>query len=290
MSVQTELYQTITNTIIKQLESGVTPWLKPWKAIEGSTSLSLPFNGHSGRNYNGINLLLLWASDYPSNAWYTFKQAKELGGMVKKGEKATKIVYWQMLKSTDSNGHEQIIPMLKSYYVFNYIQCEGLPEPKRKLGLELPPMPENDIVKACNVPLLHEGNRAFYSPSKDIIVMPHVSQFESVTRYNNTLMHELTHATAHETRCNRDTKNIKRFGDSAYAFEELVAELGSAFLSIELGLQHSSDLEHHTSYIASWIKVLKEDSKAIITASSQAQKACTWVIEQLQSKQQTLAA
>lgn len=270
-----DIYQTVTDKILAQLETGCLPWMKPWQHSNAKhTNTMYPFNGSTGTNYKGINTLLLACNDYDSKAWYTYKQARELGGSVIKGAKSTMIVFWQFIEKHDGQGNiQERIPFLKYYNVFNYEQCEGLPEPKQH-ALEVITTPLDAIPALLGVSLAHGGNRAFYSPSNDAITMPVHSAFESQKFYDATLLHELTHATGHETRCARDFKG--RFGSESYAFEELIAELGSAFLGMQLDIEPV--LQHNASYIASWVKVLQGDKKAIITASSQAQKACEFVL------------
>ncbi len=276
-----DIYETITNKIIAQIESGKLPWLKPWEskgAGKAATKSFLPFNGSTGRNYNGLNLLLLGCTNYESNAWYSFKQCAELGGNVRKGEKSTMVIFWQFSKVKDKvTGEETEIPFMKHYSVFNFEQCDNLPEPKHIAGTPVNYNSIDELVKELGVKLGHGGDRAFYSPALDAIQMPLHTAFASETLYNATLCHELTHATGHATRCNRDFKG--RFGNEAYAFEELVAELGSAFLSAQLDIEPV--LQHNSAYIQSWLKVLKNDKKVIVTASSQATKACRWVLDRI---------
>jgi antirestriction protein ArdC len=283
-----DIYEVITNKIIAQLEGGNIPWLKPWNNspdAKSTTRANLPFNGFSGRNYNGMNLLLLGCSGHSSNAWYSFKQVKELGGNVKAGEKSTMVIFWQFSEKKDASGNVvDKIPFLRYYNVFNYDQCENLPLPKQVEGKPIAYTSLDSMIKDdLDIKLTHGGNQAFYSPSVDVITMPMHEAFTSPEHYDATILHELTHATGHTSRCNRDFKN--RFGSEAYAFEELVAELGSAFLSANLNVKPL--LQHNAAYIQSWLKVLKGDKKAIITASSQATKACAWVLDILQADTDT---
>ena len=274
-----DIYQVITDKILVSLEQGVTPWLKPWtNSNTVNTATLFPYNGFTGKNYSGVNVLLLSCNNYASNDYYTFKQVTELKGNVKKGEKSHIVVYWHILEKTDTNGNIDKIPFLKYYNVFNREQCENLPESKVKQvtvnHVALDALPEKLGVK-----LAHGGNKAFYSPANDSITMPLHESFTDTKYYDATLLHELTHSTGHETRCKRDFKN--RFGSDAYAFEELIAELGSAFLGASLGV--TPVLQHNASYIASWLTVLKNDKKAILKASSEAQKACNYVLSMLET-------
>lgn len=282
-----DIYEVITNKIIQSLEAGKLPWLKPWDAIHCKTATrgELPYNGFSGRNYNGMNQILLGLMPYNSNAYYSYKQVTELGGTVRKGEKATMVVFWTFTEYKDQvTGEQAKIPFLRYYNVFNYEQCDNLPEPKHVIADPIKYDSLDSLVKDdLNIKLAHGGNSAFYSPALDAIQMPRHEAFISETFYKGTLLHELTHATGHSTRCNRDFKN--RFGSEAYAFEELVAELGSAFLGASLNVEPV--LQHNANYIANWLVVLKNDKKAIITASSQAQKACKWVLDSLSLEDNT---
>jgi antirestriction protein ArdC len=272
-----DIYQTITDKIIAQLETRVMPWLKPWADKERKGTIAIyPFNGATGRNYNGLNLLLLGCSNYDSNAWYSYKQVKDLGGNVRKGEKSTMVTFWSITeKQNTETGKIEKSFFLKYYNVFNYEQCDNLPMPKQVAIEPITYTSLDSIVKQCGIGLNHGGNRAYYSPSADAITMPIHSAFIEYNKYDGVLAHELTHATGHTSRLNRDFSG--RFGSDAYAFEELIAELGSAFLCASLGIV--PELQHNASYIASWLKVLKDDKKAIITASSQAQKACNFVLD-----------
>ena len=275
-----DIYAVITDKIIASLESGNIPWLKPWKNKDANkgTIASMPFNGFSGRNYNGMNLLLLGCTDFNNNAWYSFKQVKELGGNVKSGQKSTMVTFWSITEKTNKDGKPEKHFFLKYYNVFNFEQCENLPAPKNAPIEFLEYNNIDGLVSGLGIGLNHGGDRAFYAPSRDSITMPTHTAFNDENAYKATLLHELTHATGHESRCDRDKKN-NRFGNEGYAFEELVAELGSAFLSVHFSVEPS--LQHNAAYIQSWLKVLKDDKKAIITASSQATKACQWVLTQL---------
>ena len=279
MTTTNDIYQTVTDRIITALEQGTAPWLKPW--AEGKCGTMGPFNAATGRPYNGINWLVLG-----SGGWLTFKQAKELGGSVRKGEKGTQIVFWSFPKIKDTEtGEEKVVPFAKGYTVFAVEQCEGLNEAKLKAPAPITAGQTsiNVIAAQAGAQVRHGGSKAFYSPSTDHVQMPSIDAFESADAYAGTLAHELVHWTGHQTRCDRQFG--KRFGDDAYAFEELVAEIGSAFVCAQTGIP----LEglQHTSYVASWLKVLKNDKRAIFTASSQAKKAAEFLLEQ---EEQALAA
>lgn len=301
--VKLDVYQSITDRIIASLEKGVSPWVKPWSEGAKQTGNSLlPSNAISGNNYRGINTMLLWSEQvekgYDSNTWVTYKQAGELGGNVIKGEKSTAIIYFQMiLLKTPENlalpkDKQQKIPMLKQYYVFNLGQCEGITSKKVKIPkvLEVGYTNALDFATRTGADIKHGGNEAFFTRQHDFIRMPHQEQFRSLTDYDGTLLHELTHWTGHKSRLEREFG--ARFGDNAYAFEELVAEIGSAFLCGQLGVSDSNghtDLQHE-AYLASWLKVLKSDKKAIFKASTLAQKASDFLIDEAMAIDQSKAA
>jgi antirestriction protein ArdC len=241
-----------------------------------------------GQPYQGINVLTLWGTavdkGYNRPVWMTFKKAKELGGQVKKGEKGTLVVYANTFAKSevDDKGEETIstIPFLKGYVAFNVEQISGLPEKfyttpshaeDTKTRLE---SVEKFIVDTKAV-IQHGGNRAFYSPSRDSIQMPPPQSFHDIESYYATLAHEITHWTNHASRLDRKFGK-KRFGNEAYAMEELVAEIGAAFLCVVLGITPETR-EDHAAYIQSWITVLKKDPKAIFTAASHAQRAVDYL-------------
>lgn len=268
-----DIYQETTDRIVAAIERGTTPWLKPWNGKSGGM---LPFNAVSGRPYNGINLLILGISDYSSLGWLTYKQAASLGGNVRKGEKGTTIVFWQFNKGKDKvTGEAKVIPFAKAYTVFNVEQCEGLDA--SKILIPAPAIAgktwANDIAARHNVTLEHGGNQAYFNPSRDFVRMPSAADFKTPEAYQSTLAHELTHWTGHKARLAREFG--KRFGDSAYAFEELVAEIGSAFLCAAHGV--AADRLQHPQYVANWLQVLKDNKRAIFTAASKAKAAAEYL-------------
>lgn len=270
-------YQQITDRIVAALEQGTPPWVKPWRQLGSGARLR---NAVSHRPYHGINVFLLMAEPYADPRWLTFKQAKQLGGSVRKGEHGTKIVFWKMLRVKDEEreGKLKTIPLLKLYTVFNVEQCDGLKLKDR----EEPKLAEHErdeqldaFVAATEARIIEDaGDRACYIPSLDRIEMPALGAFKDRGAFYATELHELTHWTAHKDRCDRDLSG--RFGNEAYAMEELVAELGAAFLCQRFEVDGTLQ---HESYIASWLKVLKEDKRAIFTAASKARKACQWLYE-----------
>lgn len=273
--IKIDIYQVVTDRIVESLEQGDIPWLKPWKDGKNADP-SMPFNASTGRAYNGINVLLLWSMPYQSNGWLTFKQAADCGGNVKKGEKSTLVTFWQFLKEK-INGLEtgKTIPMIKSYRVFNVEQCENLDKLKTIEPIEISDNSALDLALSNGAVVKHGGNKAFFRPSADFIQMPPQANFNESNGYESTLLHELTHWTGHKDRLERDFTG--RFGTDSYAFEELIAEMGSAFLCTILNVQENT--LQHTSYIQSWLKVLKADKRAIFTAATQAKKATQLLTE-----------
>jgi antirestriction protein ArdC len=279
-----DIYATITDKIVAQLEAGVRPWQCPWNAKHAAGSISRPLR-NNGMPYQGINVLVLWLTaferGYICPLWLTFNQARELGGFVKKGEKGTQIVYANSFEKTETDaatGEEkkEKIPFLKAYTVFNAEQVEGLPghyyarqDPPRNLSERLDQA--EAFFAATKADIRHGGNRAYYSPKEDYIQMPPYDSFESRKKYYATLSHESIHYTKAPARLDRSFDS-KRFGDEGYAIEELVAELGSAFLCADLGIVPEV-MPEHAAYLDSWLKVLKQDKKAIFTAASHASRA-----------------
>lgn len=268
-----DIYQKVTDKIISQLETGSPPWIKPWKNAR-SDGFS-PYNAATGRPYHGINVLVLWSSRYDNQGWLTYKNARSLGGYVRKGEHGEQIVFWQFNEVEDKKtGEKKTIPFARAYTVFNVEQCDGLKLPK----LPDPPKHENGIVDAIalenGAEVRHTGNRAFFSPKEDYIAIPRSGQFDTSEDYESTLAHELTHWTGHKDRLDRNQKN--RFGSESYAFEELVAEMGSAFLSSHIGIEPK--LAHHGAYLESWLRVLRSDNRAIFTAANMAQSATDYLM------------
>lgn len=282
-----DIYARITNQIVAALERGVKPWTQPWNAAHAAGSVSRPLR-HNGQPYAGINVLTLWASAmerrYSAPIWMTFRQALELGGHVRKGEKGSPVVYADKMVKTetgdDGSEEDRIIPFLKAYTAFNVEQIDDLPAHYYALA-NTDPNPDTRIASAdkffaaTGADIRHGGNSAFYVPSQDFIQMPAFETFRDAQGYYATLAHECTHWTRHESPLDRDLGR-KQFGDEGYAREELVAELGAAFLCADLGLT-LEDRPDHASYIGSWLRVLKDDKRAIFTAAAHAQRATDYL-------------
>ncbi|MFN3727914.1 MAG: ArdC family protein [Allosphingosinicella sp.] len=276
--------ETITAAIIERLEAGTRPWVQPWTG----TSVSRPLRA-CGTPYQGINVLWLWmaaeAAGHSSPFWMTYRQSQLLGAQVRKGERGTIAIFYRAYQAEESGDSDEaecarIRRVLKSFTVFNACQIDGLPEKFFPEPRPLPPPSERDsaldsFFAAIPARIRHWGAEAFYSPTLDQVTMPEPGLFRDLDHYRATLAHELSHWTGHESRLARQLAG--RFGSEAYAMEELVAELSSAILGAELGLP-VDHLDHHASYLASWLKVLKADSRAILTAAAKAEEAASLLL------------
>lgn len=287
-----DVYSRITNRIVAELEKGVRPWMKPWNAEHALGRITRPLR-HNGVPYQGINILSLWMDEtlkgFAAPIWMTYRQALELGAHVRKGEHGSLVVYANSITKNDMDADTgeqpaQQIYFLKGYTVFNAEQIEGLPAQYYALAekpgdsMQRVEHAEN-FFAATGASITHGGNRAFYRPLTDTIHMPPFEAFRDAESYYATLAHETTHWTMHASRLDRDFSReygSKRFGSQAYAIEELMAELGSAFLSADLGLA-LEPREDHAAYIANWLEVLKNDKHAIFTAASHAQRAADFI-------------
>jgi antirestriction protein ArdC len=268
----------VTDRIVSLLESGVAPWRKTWKAVDVPRSMS------TGKPYKGLNVFMLMGTamleGYSSPFWGTFKAVKERGGNVRKGEKSTLVVFWKFIETKDKDtGEDRKIPFLRYFNVFNADQCDGL----TGLGIEGNPASANPIESAEalfeSMPKRPEvrfgGDRAFYSPGLDIVGLPLRSSFDSAEAFYSTAFHELIHSTGHSARLNRPLEGVS-FGDEGYSKEELIAEMGAAFLCAQAGIERETE-DNAASYLAGWISVLKGDPKMIVTAAGAAQKAADYV-------------
>jgi antirestriction protein ArdC len=280
----TDVYTRVTTHIVAELEKGVRPWHQPWNAQHAAGRISRPLR-HNGQPYSGINVICLWmeaeSRGFASPFWLTFQQAKALKGSVKKGESGSKVVYASTFKKTNNNNEdgdetESEIRFLKQYTVFAADQIDGLPAHFYQLATP----PEETLQRIehaeqffahTGAKIQYGGNRAYYAIDSDYIRMPPFETFRDAESHSATLAHELTHWTRHPSRLDRDLGR-KKWGDEGYAMEELVAELGSAFLCADL--QITPEVRNdHAAYVANWLTVLKGDKRAIFSAASYASKA-----------------
>jgi antirestriction protein ArdC len=282
----TSLYAEVTDRIVVELEAGRLPWVQPWG--DTGADVGMPCNAGTGRRYSGVNVLMLWVAamerGWSSQRWLTYRQAQALGGNVRKREVGTTVCYADRFTPKDQDDSEgygeeaRQVAFLKRFTVFNVDQCEGL-------GADLVAMPAplaedqivpvaDDLIAASGVDFRIGGLRAFYVPAEDLVVVPpRRAYFDEINAYR-TWLHELVHATGHASRLGRDLTNP--FGSEGYAREELIAEMGSAFLCASLGIVPTV---RHADYIGSWLEVLREDSRAIFRAASAASKAADWLLE-----------
>ena len=280
------LYRQITDKIIAELEQGRLPWTQPWGNV--GAPLGLPKNAATGRAYSGVNILILWTAvaerGFTTQHWLTFRQALKIGAHVKKGEKGTTVVFadrfipWrERTRAAETGDEPEAIPFLKRFTVFNADQCEDLPE-----DLAPAPMPPAEnlilpqaepLIRATGADIRIGGNRAFYVPSEDFIQMPPPSSYFEPINWHRTVLHELVHHSGHPSRLNRDLSGA--FGSSGHAFEEIIAETGSAFLCAALSIVPTV---RHADYIGSWLECLRQDNRAIIRAASAASKAADYLL------------
>ena len=277
-----DLYAEVSARIVAELEAGAAPWVKPWSATPGANT---PCNAVSNRPYSGCNVVLLWmaqAAGYRSPRFLTFKQALELGGNVRKGERGTKVYFVKQLRIrddvTDDCSSTRLIPMMREYTVFNVDQCQNLPDsistgkPIRVRNPDTRDELADDFLHSTGADIRVGHGEAFYVPSRDFISMPAFAAFKGADHFYNVTFHELGHWSGHKSRLDRDLKN--RFGSRSYAAEELIAELSAAFLCAEFGFD--GDVRN-SGYIANWIELLKADKRAFLTACSQASKAADYL-------------
>ena len=270
------VYEIITGRVIEKLEQGTAPWCKPWTGGE------MPRNLVTGKVYRGINLFLLNMANYTSPYWLTYNRCKEKGGTVKAGAKATPIVFWKFDKKEDEEGEEKKAPLLRYYNVFNAEQCDGLNIPQLEIERrEFAPIEICMMTVAAmpNAPeIKHNEPKAYYVPSMDYVNMPKPERFKSAEEYYSVLYHELTHASGHSSRLNR--KGItghNPFWTGDYGKEELIAEMGAAFLCGCTGIENRT-IDNSAAYVAGWLKAIREDTKIVITAAAAAQKAADYIL------------
>jgi len=285
-NVRQSLYAEVTNRIIAELEEGRLPWVQPWDAA--ACPCTMPVNAATGRRYSGINILMLWAAviegGYTSQRWLTFAQANGAGGHVRKGERGTIICYADRFtprheeeRARDEDREARQVAFLKRFTVFNVDQCEGLPE--RFTPIVVPMVEQelipaaHDLIRATGADVRIGGGEAYYAPGADFVCVPPQQAFHEPINWYRTVLHELGHWTGHGTRLDRDQTGT--FGSPAYAREELVAEMASAFTCASLSIKPSV---RHADYVGSWLSVLREDEKAIFRAASAASKAADYLL------------
>ena len=289
-----DIYQRITDQIAAAIEAGAGTWQMPWHPGADGAAPVLPTNAATSKPYRGVNTIVLWAAaqaaGYPGAVWATYRQWAELGAQVRKGERASPVVFWKISDTDEQEDAEDGAEdgrrsrvFARGYSVFNAAQVDGYEAPA------LPVLPEAERIDhaeaffaALGADIRHGGSRACYVPSLDQIRMPPFAAFRDPVAYYATLAHEATHLTGHPSRCARDLRG--RFGEEAYAAEELIAELGAAFVCADLVLA-SEPRPDHAAYVASWLRVLRGDKRAIFTAAAKAQQAADW----MHAQQQTVA-
>ena len=288
------VYEVITARIVEMLEQGTIPWRKPWKAGAGE-----PRNLVSGKGYRGVNVFLLSAMGFASPYWLTYRQATERGGSVKKGSKGCPVVFWRWGDRNTEQSEDEAddksrrkAPLLRYYTVFNVDQCEGIAAPP-EAAREFEPIAECERIvhgmpKAPRIE--HQGSQAFYRPSTDTVVTPRPELFDSPELFYSVLFHEHTHSTGHASRLARKgITDATMFGSHEYSREELIAEMGAAFLCGTAGIE-AATLQDSSAYLANWIKVLKGDARMVVTAGAQAQKATDLVLGRRQPDERIDAA
>ena len=288
-----DVYSIITNRIIEKLEAGCVPWHKPWRSI------GAPRNLASKKLYRGINVWLLTVQGYTSPYWATMRQINALGGAVRKGEKATPVVFWRIYvdgvelkagepepEAQEAEGQGRRRFVLRYFSVFNTEQCDLPASVTEKLAL--PEQQQIDPIEACekilasmpNPPeIVHAGDKAFYSPAADRVTLPPQNLFESAEEFWATLWHECAgHSTGHPKRLNRESiKEAAPFGSATYSAEEVLAEMAAAYMCGITGIENRT-IDNSAAYIASWVKRLRAERKLIVHAAAQAQRACDYVL------------
>lgn len=281
-STKLDVYEMVTNRIIDLLEAGTVPWQKPW------TEAGVPMNLISKRPYRGINLWLLLSLNYERNLFLTWDQLKKLGGSVNKDQHGHVVVFWKNVKKQsdelDNDEKAKTVPILRYYKVFNIEQCRDIP---KDLIPELTKEKKNDPILECeaiisNMPdsplLMFKGKKAYYDVLKDHVVLPQLKSFKTSESYYSTLFHELVHSTGSEKRLGRKTiTEMAEFGSEPYSIEELIAELGAAYLNSFTGMLNKQ-IENSVAYIQGWLEKLRNDKRFIVQASGQAQRAVDLIL------------
>lgn len=279
-----DIRRQVTEKIVDALRAGTPPWRRPWRADRSNTGVAA--NGATGHTYRGVNALLLSLAGYECRWWATYTQIQALGGRVRKGEQATRIVFYRRVERAvgvaTADGDEVLdtFPLLRTYSVFNIEQTDGL---ERLLPRPCDPprafttfAPAEAVLAASGADIRYGGDKAEYDPDRDFIRLPEPEAFSAPHDFYGTAFHELAHWTGHSSRLDRLSRNA-RFGSTAYAREELVAEIAGCFLAAEIGIPQSSDLTNHAAYLASWLRILGADPTAIFTAAAQASAAASYL-------------
>ena len=270
----TDIHQQITDRIVAAIENGAGTWTMPWHSGSGS---GRPINAATKRAYRGVNTIALWVEQqvngFTSSRWATFNQWTAIGASVRKGSRAAWSVLYREYETTNGDGEVEGRWVARATPVFNADQVSGYEH--HIVGPVIDPIPEAlELITATGAEIQRGGDRAFYSPSRDMIVLPEATQFRDQISEATTAFHELAHWTGHKTRLDRDLSG--RFGSEAYAIEELIAELASAFVAADLGISTMPRADH-AAYVANWLKVLRDDKRAIFSASSHASKAADYL-------------
>lgn len=274
-----DLYQEVTDRIVSQLENGVIPWERPWTGTQSGA-----ISGATGKPYSLLNQFLL----SEPGKWYTYKQAQELGGQVRKGEKSSMVVFWKQVKVTDETQDgtesEKLVPMLRYFNVFHASQIDGLPEdPEAPAAVvtrngQADATIQNYVTREGLSYELRKSNEAFYSSHTDRVVLPLMEQFPCTAEFYSTAFHELTHSTGHSSRLDRLVSGAAYGKSDDYSREELVAEIGAATLMAVHGLESGRTLKNSVAYIQSWLRALKNDKKMIVWAAGRAAKAVDFIL------------
>jgi antirestriction protein ArdC len=284
-----DIFQRVTDDIVSAIEAGAGSYRMPWHTSGGF--IDSPINAVSRKPYRGVNVLILWATaqkmGYTSGTWATYKQWQEMGAQVRKGEKSAHVVFWKFFNVEERREESEErtskrVPMARDYWVFNADQVIGYEKPEEKTLTHGERISQaEEFFKSLQIDLRPGGNQAFYNADADTVHMPEFEAFKEPLFYYSVLSHETTHWTGSATRLNRDMSG--RFGTESYAMEELVAELGAAFLCSELSLP-TDPRKDHAPYIASWMKALRSDKRAIFTAAAKAQEAVDWMMRRTSSE------
>jgi len=283
-----QVYQIVTDRIVEALRKGVVPWRKPWRTGIGPDGVAYgPKNLVSKHAYRGVNIFTLMATGYGSDYWLTFNQARTLGGCVRKGEKASPVIFWKFLDVIDKQTQKKDrIPLLRYFSVFNTDQCDGLADAIPKPAPVEPKTEAQKIESAEAVvkayegcpPITYGGDAAAYSPGIDRIKMPVRETFESPEHFYSTLFHEMTHSTGHESRLDRRMIGKAAWGSGDYGREELVAECGAAFLTAEAGIDIPAVRENEAAYLGHWMEAINGDPRMVVVAAGAAQRASDWIM------------